>query len=98
MAQLSESRPGPERRLGLVALSGGAGSITAPAAPRPPAHLGLRRAAEIVEGAAFDLAGSVSPQFVSRLIEIAAELDRHAMSRQDEASLDSGKIAVLGRD
>ncbi len=47
-------------------------------APAAPANLGLRRAAEIVEGAAYELAGEVSPVFVSRLIEIAAELDRFA--------------------
>ena len=52
-----------------------------PLAPRAPAHLGLRRAAEIVEGVAFDLAGKQSPDFISRLIEIAAELDRHARNQ-----------------
>lgn len=97
MAHVSKSRPGPER-LGFVALPGGAGSSGTPAAPRPPAHLGLRRAAEIVEGAAFDLAGSVSPVFISRLIEIAAELERHARSRLDEAAFAGGTVTVLRRD
>lgn len=68
--------------LGLVAISGDmALDRETHAAPRPPGHLSLRRAAEIVEGAAYDLAGRESPVFISRLIEIAAELDRHARSR-----------------
>jgi hypothetical protein len=50
--------------------------------PSAPTYLGLRRAAEMVESAAYDLAGRESPVFISRLIEIAAELDRHA--RADE--------------
>lgn len=68
-------------RLGLAPVASpplGAEIGQAPVAPRPPAHLGLRRAAELVEGAAYDLAGKESPVFISRLIEIAAELERHA--------------------
>ncbi len=77
MANVSKPRPG----LVPVAMTPAeVGGTPASAAPRPPAHLGLRRAAEIVEGAAYDLAGRESPVFISRLIEIAAELDRHARS------------------
>ncbi|MDH3263159.1 MAG: hypothetical protein OEM24_04100 [Paracoccaceae bacterium] len=95
MAQLPKSRTSPECRLGFVALQGGAGASVA---PRPPAHLGLRRAAEIVEGAAYDLAGTASPVFISRLIEIAAELDRHARTRQDGAEFGEREVAFLVRD
>lgn len=41
-------------------------------------HFGLRRASELVQAAAFELAGRTSPAEISRLIEIAAELDRFA--------------------
>jgi hypothetical protein len=60
-------------------------ATSAPAVPRPPGHLGLRRAGEIVEGAAYDLAGKESPVFISRLIEIAAELERHSRAGQNSA-------------
>jgi GrpB-like predicted nucleotidyltransferase (UPF0157 family) len=55
------------------------------AAPPAPSHMRLRRAAELVEEVAFEMAGRASPQAVSRLIEIAAELDRHARGRMAEA-------------
>ena len=71
----------------LVAIAGGmSAGETARNAPRPPGHLSLRRAAEMVEGAAYDLAGQESPVFISRLIEIAAELDRHARAAPGTAS------------
>lgn len=95
MAHLPKSRLNPESRLGFVAIPGGAGASVA---PRPPAHLGLRRAAEIVEGAAYDLAGTASPVFISRLIEIAAELERHARMKQDGAAFGDADVAVLARD
>lgn len=70
---------------GLVAVVGGAGDASsARTVPRPPGHLCLRRAAEMVEGAAYELAGRESPVFISRLIEIAAELDRHARAKTAE--------------
>jgi hypothetical protein len=95
MAHLSKSRFSRDGRPGFVALQGGA---DASPAPRPPAHLGLRRAAEMVEGAAYDLAGGAAPGFITPLIEIAAELDRHARARQDDPGFRESKVAVLGRD
>ncbi len=95
MAHLPKSRLSPERRPGFAAIPGGAGATVA---PRPPAHLGLRRAAEIVEGAAYDLAGTASPVFISRLIEIAAELDRHARTRLESADFGDAGVAYLVRD
>jgi len=68
----------------------GGGSRDDPAVPRPPGHLSLRRAAEMVEGAAYDLAGRESPVFISRLIEIAAELERHARSRNGADGMAGG--------
>ena len=55
--------------------------------PSSPSHAGLRRAADMIETVAFDLAGTESPLFVSRLIEIAAELERHSRRSHDEGSL-----------
>jgi hypothetical protein len=80
MDDLPKSRAAHLRTTLLTVPPGGS---DARAVPRPPGHLGLRRAAEIVEGAAYDLAGKESPVFISRLIEIAAELERHARSGQD---------------
>ncbi len=79
MAESPKSYPAHLRAAHLSVSPGGSG---APAVPRPPGHLGLRRAAEIVEGAAYDLAGKETPIFISRLIEIAAELERHARAGQ----------------
>lgn len=95
MAHLPKSRMSPASSHGFVAIAGGAGASVA---PRPPAHLGLRRAAEIVEGAAYDLAGTASPVFISRLIEIAAELDRHARAGHDAAEFGESGVAILARD
>lgn len=95
MAHLPKSSLSPVCRPEFVAIPGGAGASVA---PRPPAHLGLRRAAEIVEGAAYDLAGTASPVFISRLIEIAAELDRHARTRQEGADFGESGVAYLVRD
>ena len=81
-------KPPVDRRVvtTLVAIAGGLSpGATARSAPRPPGHLSLRRAAEMVEGAAYDLAGQESPVFISRLIEIAAELDRHARAAPETA-------------
>lgn len=82
MSDLPKSRPGNARPARFVALVGGASEMPPP--PRPPAHLGLRRAAELVEGSAYDLAGKEPPVFISRLIEIAAELDRLSRSAPAE--------------
>ena len=43
----------------------------------------LRRAAEIVEKAAYDAAGTQQPSWVSQLIIIAAELERLAQVSDD---------------
>ncbi len=64
-----------------------------PVALGPAGKLGLRRAAEIVEGAAYDLASCQSAQHTSRLIEIAAELDR--LAREGSADAPSGHPQVL---
>lgn len=74
--KLKSRRLGDGPVLTLVAASSDA--VHAPAAPEV---MGLRRAAEMVERVAFDLAGRESPQVVSRLIEIAAELDRFSVRR-----------------
>lgn len=100
MAELPKSRFASGRAVPFVAIAGGS-DIAAPA--RPPAHLGLRRAAEIVEGAAYDLAGKASPVFISRLIEIAAELDRHARSGEDRPAAAAraaaaGTVVTFARD
>ena len=59
-----------------------------------PALLALRRASELVETVAFDLAGRESPLFVSRLIEIAAELDRHSR----DTGRSAGEAGPVRRD
>jgi hypothetical protein len=58
------------------------GGVSSTSVSAVPTNLGLRRAAEMVEGVAYELAGKESPLFVSRLIEIAAELDRHARAER----------------
>ncbi|MCU0912294.1 MAG: hypothetical protein MUE98_13425 [Rhodobacteraceae bacterium] len=88
-------KPPVDRRAGttLVAISGGIGAGEAVrSAPRPPGYLSLRRAAEMVEGAAYDLAGQESPVFISRLIEIAAELDRHARTAPGLAGREAVRV------
>ena len=70
--------PGVLRRPRLVPATGLAGDVASFSVPAAPADLRLRRAAELVEEVAFELAGRATPQEVSRLIEIAAELDRLA--------------------
>jgi hypothetical protein len=85
MTRLPKTSPDRAGVIGLVAVSGERPvDRETQAAPRPPGHLSLRRAAELVEGAAYDLAGRESPVFISRLIEIAAELERHSRSRPQE--------------
>jgi hypothetical protein len=74
--KLKSRRFGDSPALTLVAPS--AEAVQVPAAPE---IMGLRRAAEMVERVAFDLAGRESPQVVSRLIEIAAELERFSTRR-----------------
>ncbi len=74
--KLKSRRFGDSPALTLVAASSDA--LQVPAAPE---IMGLRRAAEMVERVAFDLAGRESPQVVSRLIEIAAELERFSLRR-----------------
>jgi hypothetical protein len=46
----------------------------------------------MVEGAAYDLAGQESPVFISRLIEIAAELDRHARTAPGLAGREAVRV------
>jgi hypothetical protein len=55
------------------------------------ASFGLRRASELVQEAAYAMAGRVSPARVSRLIEIAAELDRFARTSGSDAGHGSGR-------
>jgi hypothetical protein len=55
-------------------------SAPQPYVPRPPGRLSITRAADMIHGAAYDLAGKESPMLISRLIEIAAELERLARS------------------
>ncbi len=63
------------------------------AAAEPPQraggqHFGLRRASELVQEAAYQIAGRASPAEVARLIEIAAELDRLARATPSTAETD----------
>ena len=80
--KLKSRRFGDSPALTLVAPSSEAAQI-----PVAPEIMGLRRAAEMVERVAFDLAGRESPQVVSRLIEIAAELERFSARRTGAGAL-----------
>ncbi len=64
----------------------------------PPAELSLRRAAEMLETAAYDLAGRESPVLVSRLIEMAAEVDRLSRSLARQVDDMGANIVTLRRD
>lgn len=58
----------------LTVYDGGASVLNS---SRQDARINLKRASGLVEAVAYDLAGQETPEFISRLIEIAAELDRH---------------------
>ncbi len=77
-------------------IDGGAAPAVAAAGPSPRAgglHFGLRRASELVQAAAYEIAGRASPAEVSRLIEIAAELDR--LARATPSAAETGDRGVL---
>jgi hypothetical protein len=61
-------------------------------------QIALRRASAMIEEAAYNVAGRESPMFISRLIEIAAELERIGRGGSLDAPRGGAQLKVCAAD